>query len=192
MASIGQLIRAVANSSGLDEASVKISARYLRQAGLIEQRSTGAGAARMTSADAAALLIAVNAAALLKDSVDAVRTFGALPLNYMSTSKVTQSSFATINQSFSKASSFGQALALAVETFKEETSLFASIEFLRPVHQAFIRLYVADNDFDDIGIDVVHSVYSPEIRRSSVETDRYVKTVFGHKTLKAVAAALND
>lgn len=190
MASIGQLIRAVATASQLDEASVKISARYLRQAGLIEQRSTGAGAARMTSSDAAALLIAVNATALLKDSVDAVRTFGGLPLNYIAPNKISDSELTSINERFTACRTFAEALATAVDLFRKETNLSATVEFQRPIPQTFLRLYVA-KDLDDLGVDVVRSVFSPEIRTPS-ETDRYVQTVFGQKTLKAVAAVLND
>lgn len=81
MASIGQLVRVVAEVSGLDESSVKLIARYVREAGFIGQQSTGGGAARMTSKDAASLLMAVNGSALAKDAASAVDGFSRLFLH---------------------------------------------------------------------------------------------------------------
>lgn len=68
MASIGKLVAAIAVAEGMDEGSVKLIARYAREAGFISQGTYGPGAAKMTSKDAANLLIAVNASALAKDA----------------------------------------------------------------------------------------------------------------------------
>lgn len=191
MASIGQLIRAVASASQLDESSVRISARYLRQAGLIGQRSTGAGAARMTSADAAALLIAVNATALLKDSVEAVRIYSALPLSHLGTCKVPNQNLIALHRRYSELPTLGDALAATIELYYENTNLSASVEFLRPTLQVFLRLYVAKNDFDDFGKNVVSAIYATTNKKKS-SSDRYVQTVFGHKTIKSVATILKS
>ena len=78
MATIGQLVRAIANVSGLEESAVKLIARYARESGFIGQQSTGAGAAKMTSSDAANLLIALNASDLAKDVEQSTRLYSSL------------------------------------------------------------------------------------------------------------------
>lgn len=60
----------------MDEATVKLIARYVREAGLIGQQSTGGGAARMTASDAASLLIAVNSTETSKDAAEHVQRIG--------------------------------------------------------------------------------------------------------------------
>jgi hypothetical protein len=61
MASIGELASIVAEAEGLDEATVSLIARYLREAGFIQKKGRGPSAASMLTTDAANLLIAVNA-----------------------------------------------------------------------------------------------------------------------------------
>jgi hypothetical protein len=68
MATINELAQAVAEAEGMDLPTVALIARYLREAGLIQKKGRGASAAQMNVADAANLLIAVNASGAAQDS----------------------------------------------------------------------------------------------------------------------------
>jgi hypothetical protein len=61
MATIGELAATVAQAEGLDQTTVALIARYLREEGFIQKKGRGPSAARMAVADAVNLLIAVNA-----------------------------------------------------------------------------------------------------------------------------------
>lgn len=80
MATIGQLVTVIAVIEGLDEGSVKLVARYAREAGYIGQHLRGAGAAKMTAGDAANLLIAVNGGVLAKDAAKTIERYRELIL----------------------------------------------------------------------------------------------------------------
>src|SRR5919109_1885851 len=72
MASIGRLVAAIAAAEGMDEGTVKIIARYCREAGHVSQGTHGPGAAKMTARDAANILIAVNASTTTRSAVAAL------------------------------------------------------------------------------------------------------------------------
>jgi hypothetical protein len=61
MASISELASAIAKAEGVDPPTVALIARYVREAGFIQKKGRGPSAANMLTADAANLLIAVNA-----------------------------------------------------------------------------------------------------------------------------------
>jgi len=66
MATVGQLIKLIANATGLPDATVAIRLRHLREAGVVSNAGQGFGAAHVTPHDCAAVLIAAVAS---KDSV---------------------------------------------------------------------------------------------------------------------------
>jgi len=68
MATLTELVEAVAEAEGMDSASVALIARYAREAGFILKKGRGPSAAHMGVADAANLLIAVNASGLAHDA----------------------------------------------------------------------------------------------------------------------------
>jgi hypothetical protein len=68
MATINELAQAVAEAEGMDPATVALIARYLREEGLIQKKGRGPSAAQMNVADAANLLIAVNASGAARDA----------------------------------------------------------------------------------------------------------------------------
>jgi hypothetical protein len=68
MARLSELTAVIADVHGVPEPSVVQIARHLREAGLLSQGGRGLSAAHMTAADAANLLIAVNAAPIAKDA----------------------------------------------------------------------------------------------------------------------------
>jgi hypothetical protein len=61
MASLSDLVIAIAEAEGLDQPTVALIARYVREAGFIRKKGRGPSAASMAAADAASLLIAINA-----------------------------------------------------------------------------------------------------------------------------------
>lgn len=169
MASIGTLIRAIANIEGIDESSVKLISRYAREGGFISQASSGSGAARMTPTDAANLLIAVNATALAKDSVDAIRTYRPLvweSRKYIQDAQVEadrEDPFRSIFRSrvtFSDA--FEKLILMAVPVFRpiselEEVlnreNLQIEIEFVRPVPSVSVTIFHHDPTDDPEEVD---------------------------------------
>jgi len=75
MATLEQLVEVVANREGMDPATVRLIARYVREAGLIRTGGRGLSAYQMEYTDAANLLIGVNASASAQDAPAAVRRF---------------------------------------------------------------------------------------------------------------------
>lgn len=82
MASIGVLVKAIAEVSTLEEGTVALVARYAREAGFISQGTRGPGAARMTERDAANLLIALQGALLAKDAAKTIAQYRELTAEY--------------------------------------------------------------------------------------------------------------
>lgn len=73
MALVSDLVSAIAEVEGLPEETVNLVARYTREAGYLSQGARGRNAPRATVADAANLLIAVNASGcVVKDAPQAV------------------------------------------------------------------------------------------------------------------------
>src|SRR5260370_23624318 len=68
MATLSEVVDAVADAEGMDSATVALIARYAREAGFIRKKGRGPSAAHMGVADAANLLIAVNASAAARDA----------------------------------------------------------------------------------------------------------------------------
>ena len=75
MATLGQLTDVIAAVEGIDRERVHAIARAVREAGLIATRGRGTSAARMTGADAANLLIAVNVADTARGAPEAVELY---------------------------------------------------------------------------------------------------------------------
>lgn len=78
MATLSDLVETIAKAEGLDPATVSLIARNVREAGLITTGGRGLSAAKMTSADAANLLIAVNATVAARHAPQTVRVYRSL------------------------------------------------------------------------------------------------------------------
>lgn len=79
MASPGELVKATAAALGVPEASVIVHDRNLAIAGIRSKGGRGRSAAKMTSLDAANLLIGVAASSAVKETVSTVQEYGNLP-----------------------------------------------------------------------------------------------------------------
>ena len=75
MATLSELVDTIATTEGLDPASVALIGRYLREFGLITKRGRGLSAASMSVADAANLLIAVNATRNAAEAAKTAQTY---------------------------------------------------------------------------------------------------------------------
>jgi len=78
MATLSDLVEAVAAVSGLPRATVFAYGRFARQAGLIGQSGRGRSAATMANTDAANLLLAIAGTGVTRQAGWAVETFGRL------------------------------------------------------------------------------------------------------------------
>jgi hypothetical protein len=78
MATLSDLVTALAGATGLPESMVFAYGRFARQAGLISQKGRGRSAASMTLTDAANLLIAVAATGITREAGTAVAAFRSL------------------------------------------------------------------------------------------------------------------
>lgn len=68
MATLTELVSALAESLGVPERTLSVCARYVREAGLISQKGRGPSAAKMAPADAANLLLGIMSANELQES----------------------------------------------------------------------------------------------------------------------------
>lgn len=75
MARLPALIDDLAAHDVRDRTTIEVMARMIREAGFVQTTGRGRGAAEMTAADAAALLIGVCTAEVPRDAADAVRNF---------------------------------------------------------------------------------------------------------------------
>ncbi len=75
MAKLPRLIETVANSSGIPQPTVSLTARHVREAGMISSGGRGPGGAEMTPTDATNLLIGTVAAMQVKDAPEVVKLF---------------------------------------------------------------------------------------------------------------------
>ena len=73
MARRSDLVKATADALKLDERTVQLCARHLREAGLISQKGRGRSAAHMTPTDATNMLLGVMSSSVLQDAPANVR-----------------------------------------------------------------------------------------------------------------------
>jgi len=78
MATLSDLVTALAGVTGMPEATVFAYGRFARQAGLISQKRRGRSAASMSATDAANLLIAVGATDVAREAGTAIKSFRTL------------------------------------------------------------------------------------------------------------------
>ncbi|MEZ5782372.1 MAG: hypothetical protein R3D70_12240 [Rhizobiaceae bacterium] len=126
MATIGDLVRMIAQAEGIDEVSVDVYARRAREAGFISQGGRGRSAPKMTVRDAANLLIAVNASPTGREVHRIVPYFRELELagsNYTTAFFDEAEHYSGVVIHATTASSFGEALEILIEGAAEGTSL---------------------------------------------------------------------
>lgn len=201
MASIGQLVRVVAGTAGLEENSIKLIARYVREAGLIDQKSTGAGAALMSSEDAAALLMAVNGTSLAKEAAETVREFSVLPICLELDPETELDEFKSINQRLLKTKTFGECLAELIAVLVDQigeadrknkdlrSALKIAVHFDRPNLTGSIFVYERELNTERMRV-ISHRVFQLETKVLSADVDRLVSVSISERTLLSIARAI--
>ena len=112
MARLPELCAALAKVDGRDAAAIGRIARVVREAGLITTTKRGVGAADMTAADAANLIIALEGCEAAKDAVAAVRRFRAAKrLRFKSSPTLKFEPYRSIDA----ATNFGEALEMSID-----------------------------------------------------------------------------
>ncbi|MFD6316887.1 hypothetical protein [Methylorubrum thiocyanatum] len=182
------MIATVADVSGVDASSVKLIARYLREAGHIGQQSSGAGAAKMAVSDAAALLIGMNAASLAKDAVNAADEIGRLPLEYLTTLDKAHQRYADLHVHLADSANFFDALSYLLDFHGSDNDVSTVLEFRRPAVQISLALWVEGSD--DLNDRIAAAVYKPKTYNKDIIKDRILNVRITEKTLRAVANTL--
>lgn len=80
------MVKRIAEASGIPEATVTVHDRNLADAGLRTKGGRGRSAAKMSATDVANLLVAVAGSSMVKDAVQTVEDYSALPSRSGSTS----------------------------------------------------------------------------------------------------------
>jgi hypothetical protein len=86
MATLSNLISALADATGLPEATVFAYGRFAREAGLVSQAGRGLGGAQMTASDATNLLFAVCGSRVTRDAGKAIAALRSLSGKIMESS----------------------------------------------------------------------------------------------------------
>jgi hypothetical protein len=200
MASIGQLVRVVAETSGLEESAVRLIARYAREAGLIDQRSTGGGAAKMTGMDAASLMIAVNGAAAAKDTAQAVHEFRSLKMQYEHPIETSHAELVQIAGRLCVAKHFGTMIAemlnlcveqegrVLVENDDRPYTIDIAVHFDRPEAQGSCFIYEQDRS-SGIKKTIIHRVFGGNSANAQM-IDRKVSVSISQVTIREIAKVI--
>ena len=219
MAFFNDLVRVIAEAEGMDEITVTGIGQYVRDAGFITKGGRGRSAALMTAADAANLLIGVNAAGKAKDAAEAVSRYSELQLTHdMADAPWAPAGAAGVagyadqfwDVVMPKGCTFGGALIRLVEMsapaperdpFLVERGwgpdrVTLSIDFARPHPEVLIEAEDAPGRGKDIGGGEMMSQPLLFARFTSAEPrpaemgDRRDRTSIGSRTLLAVGRAL--
>ncbi|WP_336490359.1 hypothetical protein [Methylobacterium nigriterrae] len=211
---IGRLVRAVAAVEGLDEGSVKLIARYAREAGFIGQLSTGGGAARMDLDDAVNLLIAVNGSMLAKEAGEIIEPFGR---SVCHSRQICLPHYSFLTEICSKGRQFGAALGMmmssmsiigrdGISDFEKEiarslgvdaandiySKVQVGVTFKRPVVAAEIWVRAVEQRLSESGPlpsgnrELIRG-YFGGVHNEDCEVDQQISKIITTKTLRAVS-----
>jgi hypothetical protein len=206
----------IAEVEGLDPATVNLIAREVREAGYIKTGGRGTSAARMDVADAAALLIAVNATTAVREAALTVRRYSRLeawegldkyielrsklssPREYLQVSRLTlprpPTTFGVALQELIKMTS-QKALPIkflgfsTAPFFREafaKADIVLKLTFSKPVPKVDLTMYPRRNT-DGARLDLN---FRPPRRVQTPASDRSDTTVIGFETIRAVAELL--
>jgi hypothetical protein len=217
MATLGSLSSAVAAAEGLESTHVGLVARYLREAGLITMKGRGSSAAKMNAADAANLLIAVNATSVAASAASVVSYYRELEAQEVRSAKNPRprrvlgtfgSAVEAVVEAYTRAelpSQFlGEGFAPEHEYQFAKGTLHFRISFFRPIPEASIRIVpqVADEDTGPGFIEYLENFASPlrafiftehrvNVLKRHRTGDRLEQTLITHRTLRAVGLCLS-
>jgi hypothetical protein len=218
MATLTDLVEAVARVEGMDTATVALFARTVREAGLIRTAGRGLSAAHMNFVDAANLLIAVNASMSVREAPTTVRIFRALRCSYHTNSDaelphLRRDKYGWVGLRDIR---FGHALEQLLQSVSERASLdmflsvpltqtisrdFAKskvkleIEFNKPIPLVSIDIYEQEQELADppaFGFFFTREDLSSPPSFKRYPQDRNEKTQIGYRTVRAIADCLGS
>lgn len=203
MATLSDLVKAIAEVQGLEENQVLWIARYLREDGLITQGGRGRGGAKMGARDAANLLIGVNAPGTAKQSTQFVKAFRNLPLirDFLSPEDIAEWDEMKSDdddewtRSFYRLAPFGPALEQIVSHFclneNYNTADITRITISGPLSTASIYMGAEDAErAGDISLSVIFSTRL-DINETKQLPDQEISKTFTHRTLTKVGETLS-
>jgi hypothetical protein len=213
MPTIGKLAATIAQAEGLDPSTVALVARYLREAGLIQKKGRGPSAARMAVADAANLLIAVNASITSVEANEVVfvyRELAAFTVDNKGRRSKTNGTFGEALELLIKAAIIGKLpvrfLSVAVDSDVldafERGEAEISVEFEKPRPKARIRIRPPATEISDPspGYDISPKRHGFGLdfgamsgragQRQKKTGDRKDHTEIGHLTIFSIAKVL--
>lgn len=168
MASPMQMMECVASALGVDLATVVSHDRNLVTAGLRTKGGRGTSAARMTSADAANLIIALAGAEQVRGNVDYVNKFASLAS--------TRGSLGAPLRNLGQGHSFAEALTFLIQgyadgSFRGADGMALEVTLTRPRLKAQIEGYIGENGINAEYLPREHPGHDPpEIGDLSVKT----------------------
>lgn len=220
MAILSDLVETIAKVEGLDAGSVGLIARYIREAGLIATHGRGASAAQMTLADAANLLIGVNAATKAAEAPQVVKVYRRLQA-YMFRSwsdpslDISRGALGdAIEQLINGAGCgifpepfLGQVFDLEIQEAFSQGYLHIALSLRKSSPVAFLRMtvlpgsdvidptnvesWLADRH-PDFSVGFSPPPRSPSQERAKQAHDRIEETVIGYPTLRAVGKLIGS
>jgi hypothetical protein len=170
---IGEMIEMVARHTGLPEASLRIYARVLREAGLLSTGARGVNAPPMTWLDLSRFLIALLGTGVAARAADAVKDFGEMvvadhptPLATVQSEDDTRTFEQALADQLQAASTVSPALAGYV--FVERSTLGARIHAMNGEFVEFVHPFeiVATADKTDEG-DAIYRAWKDKCARYS-------------------------
>lgn len=205
MATLSELVKVIAAAQGLDENQVLWIARYLREDGLIAKGGRGRGGARMGVADAANLLIGVNAPSGAKQSADLVRFFSEMPLweDYAAPSDEDEWDFVrsgdSLSEAFRRGSKFSSALRAVIADRVERARVTSvstgviRVTLSGPSLSASIYIGEAEPVAGgDVWTSSRFTSASELIESDGEPPDQEVSKTFTHRTLKKISVLLRN
>lgn len=216
MASVGDLVKAIAKIEDIDPAQVGRVARYLREADLISMKGRGESAAVMRIADAVNLLIGVNASRIGTAAAETVQKYRRLEVRELRSKLDPRLPAGVLGR-------FGSALESVLSAYVsglwpdqiagheispegqlqfEDGELRVQITFQRPMPAASIRIGVTpDADLGDeletylveaIGPTLLMNFYERSHLKHYKSLGRVERTTIDQRTLLAVAECLKN
>jgi hypothetical protein len=220
MATLSELVDAIAAVEGIDPATVTLIARYVREAGLISTGGRGPSAAAMGLSDAANLLIGVNATTTAAESARTVSANRELEVFRAKTDPRPAMKYGTLGEAIEQLlhaigvgklpdKFLGRGISPHLQEafsrgeveidlkFRRSGSRLSAILRIAPRLSSTITPATADGWqlADESGQSILIAFYAPRSRRppgkkENTAGDRMVETTIGYRTLNAVSKLL--
>jgi hypothetical protein len=215
MATLSELVDAIADVEGIDPATVTLIARYIREAGLISTGGRGPSAAAMGLTDAANLLIGVNATTTAAESARTVAAYRELEarefsakspaMKYGKLGEAIEQLLNVIGVGELPETFLGRGIPPHLQKAFSTGGIEIDLKFRRSGSRLSVILRIAQRTTPatadawqlvaESGQSVLFAFYAPRSRgppgkKENTAGDRVVETTIGYRTLSAVGKLL--